>query len=157
MTKRQEVVTALEKLVRRYNTVFESGKTIDIDGTRMVAIDDRTERMLGHFAKGEAKGLGIEVVKWMGRVELSIRHLKSATLTDMLEMIEKAEGVLEGPLHEVRGNEEIVRDEQLKFVGAVRRELDALEKRIRNNRHGAELTAYDFEIAVERLRKELWP
>lgn len=157
MTKREKVSAAFATLIEKYFLIASSGKTTDPKGVPMRNDRPRAEKMLAHFANGEVKGLAVSVSECLGNIELNIRFSKSTTLDTMFDMIEQASEVLDGPLFETKAADVRRVEDQLQFIGAIRKELDALEKRVRNNRHHTEASGYDFERTVARLRKELWP
>ena len=158
MTKREKVVAALTALVEKYEEVVSTGKTVSPDGIPMNAtFTARAVKMIDHFAKNEVKGLTVTIREWFNEVVLRINPSSSTSLNTLFDQIEQANVVLAGPLFDIKTAEDRRVESQLRFIGAVRKELDLLEKKIRNNRVGADISAYDFERTVARLRKELWP
>ena len=156
MTKRQQVAEALRALAASYTSLQEAGKTVSPEGVEMRSLEDRGFfDLVNRFETGKITGLRIEISEWLGKMVLRVNS-GSLTLSQMMERIAELEDVLAGPQYDAIDPQAVKTAAQLQFIGAVRKELEALERAVRS-KHGAPAHAeYSFTEKVERLRRELW-
>lgn len=156
MTKRQQVAEALRALAANYTVLQEAGKTVSPEGVEMRPLEDRGFfDLVNRFEAGKITGLRIEISEWLGKMDLRVNS-GSLTLSQMLERIAELDDVLAGPQYDAIDPQAVKIAGQLQFIGAVRKELEALERTVRS-KHGAPADVeYSFTEKVERLRRELW-